>query len=200
MELHYLARNPFQQFHDWFKEAELGSGMKYPNSMHLATADSAGRPSLRVVLLKGLTEEGFVFYSNYESRKGRQLNENPAAALCFFWDKLGRQVRAEGKVERVDRATSQAYFDTRPRGARIGAWASAQSQEIPSREYLEKRVAEVEERFRGQEQIPVPEYWGGYLLRPTRLEFWQEGPYRLHDRFLYEKDPAGAWGVKRLSP
>lgn len=200
MELHYLAKNPFQQFHDWFKEAELGSGMKYPNSVSLATADRNGRPSVRMVLLKGLSEEGFVFYTNYESRKGSQLAENPHAALCFFWDKMGRQVRVEGPVERVSRETSQEYFNTRPRLARIGAWASDQSREIPSREYLEKRVAEAEERFRGQEEIPVPAYWGGFVLHPTRLEFWQEGQFRLHDRFLYEKNDKGEWTVKRLSP
>ncbi|RZA09464.1 MAG: pyridoxamine 5'-phosphate oxidase [Proteobacteria bacterium] len=199
LELHYLAKNPFQQFHDWFKEAEVGSGMKYPNSMSLATADKEGRPSVRIVLLKGLSAEGFVFYTNYESRKASQLEENAHAALCLFWDKLHRQVRVEGRVERVSRATSQEYFNTRPRLSRIGAWASHQSQPIGSRAELEKQVHEMEERFRGQEEIPVPEHWGGYVLHPTRLEFWQEGEFRLHDRFTYEKEGDG-WKVARLSP
>jgi pyridoxamine 5'-phosphate oxidase len=200
LELHYLAKNPFQQFHDWFKEAEIGSGMKYPNSMSLATADRDGRPSVRIVLLKGLSADGFVFYTNYESRKGAQLAENPAAALCFHWDKLHRQVRVEGRVERVSRETSQEYFNTRPRLSRIGAWASHQSRPIGSRAELEAAVHAVEDRFRGQEEIPVPDHWGGFVLHPTRLEFWQEGEFRLHDRFLYEKESDGTWTVKRLSP
>ncbi|RZA07697.1 MAG: pyridoxamine 5'-phosphate oxidase, partial [Proteobacteria bacterium] len=134
-----------------------------------------------------------------ESRKASQLEENAHAALCLFWDKLHRQVRVEGRVERVSRATSQEYFNTRPRLSRIGAWASHQSQPIGSRAELEKQVHEMEERFRGQEEIPVPEHWGGYVLHPTRLEFWQEGEFRLHDRFTYEKEGDG-WKVARLSP
>lgn len=200
MELHYLAKNPFQQFHDWFKEAEVGSGQRYPNAMSLATVDASGMPSMRIVLLKGLSAEGFVFYTNFESRKGREMSANPRAALCFHWDKLHRQVRAEGKVEKLGRDVSQAYFNTRPRVSRLGAWASPQSQEISSRKDLEARVHEAEERFRGVEEIPVPENWGGYVLHPTRFEFWQEGEFRLHDRFVYEKSGDGTWAVKRLAP
>jgi pyridoxamine 5'-phosphate oxidase len=200
VELHYLDKSPFRQFHDWFKEAELKSGQRYANAMTLATSSPDGIPSVRVVLLKGFSEEGFVFYTNYDSRKGTQLAQNPRAALCFFWDALRRQVRAEGQVERVSREDSQEYFSSRPRGAQIGAWASEQSSVIPSRDYLEERARAAEERFRGMEQIPVPDRWGGFLFRPTRIEFWQEGDFRLHDRFLYEKDADGAWGVKRLAP
>lgn len=199
MELHYLDHSPFQQFHDWFKEAEAKTGLSFPNAMSLATCSPEGLPSVRMVLLKGLTEEGFSFFTNYESRKGRELTANPHAALCFYWEKLERQVRVEGSVTKLSPAASQEYFDTRPRGSRLGAWASPQGQTIASREFLEKRLEETERRFHGQEQFPRPENWGGFLLKPARFEFWQQGAYRLHDRFVYEPAESG-WSVKRLAP
>jgi pyridoxamine 5'-phosphate oxidase len=198
MEPHYLAKNPFQEFHAWFKEAELNSGLNFPNAMSLATTGADGRPGLRTVLLKGVSEEGFVFYTNYTSRKGSELDFNPQAALCFYWDRIFRQVRVEGSVEKVSREDSEAYFHSRPRLSQIGAWASRQSQEIASRAELEERVKEVTERFRGKE-VPLPEFWGGYLLKPDHFEFWQLGEGRLHDRFVYVPEDGG-WKIKRLSP
>lgn len=198
MEFHYLAKNPFQQFHDWFKEAELKAGMANPNAMALATVGADGHPSVRMVLLKGVTSDGFLFFTNYESRKGKELEAHPFASLCFHWDNLDRQVRIEGAVERVAPAESDAYFHSRPRASQIGAWASKQSQEISSREELEKRVLDAEGKFRGQE-IPRPPHWGGFLLRPERVEFWVGQPSRLHDRFLYVRE-GNLWKISRLSP
>lgn len=199
MELHYLSKNPFQQFHDWYKEAEIKSGQKYPNAMCLATADGDGKPSVRMVLLKGVTEEGFAFYTNYESHKGHDLQQNPQAALCFYWDRCNHQVRVEGKVEKVSRKETQEYFESRPRGSQIGAWASQQSKAIASRKELEERFHQEETRFHGVEKIPAPDTWGGYLLKPELFEFWSEQPNRLHDRFVYSKE-GEQWAVRRLSP
>lgn len=199
MELQALHPDPMREFELWLNEAKAKTGLEFPNSMSLATATASGTPSLRVVLLKGLDEKGFLFFTNYESRKARELAANPRAAACFYWEKTHRQVRVEGRVEKVSQAESQEYFDTRPRESRIGAWASPQSQEISSRAELEQHVAEAEERFRGQEKIPLPPHWGGYRLVPERIEFWINGPNRLHDRFLYEAVPEG-WKRRRLAP
>ena len=168
--------------------------------MTLATADAAGAPSARVVLLKDVDERGFAFYTNYDSRKGRDLAANPRAALCFFWQPLERQVRVEGTVGRVSRAESEAYFRSRPRQAQIGAWVSRQSATIASRAELERLEAELQERFGGG-PVPLPDYWGGYRVVPDSIEFWQGRPSRLHDRMLYTRDHSGGgWTLRRLSP
>jgi pyridoxamine 5'-phosphate oxidase len=164
----------------------------------LATADLEGRPSARVVLVKSVDPSGFAFYTNRDSRKGRELETNPWAALCFFWPSLIRQIRVEGGVERVEDAASDAYFASRPRGSQIGAWASRQSAALPSREALEERVERVTARFAGQ-TVPRPPFWGGYRLVPQRIEFWHGRESRLHDRLLYERDGQG-WRESRLSP
>jgi pyridoxamine 5'-phosphate oxidase len=164
----------------------------------LATADLEGRPSARIVLVKSASPGGFVFYTNRESRKGRELDGNPWAALCFFWPSIVRQVRVEGTVERLDDAESDAYFASRERGSQVGAWASRQSTPLPSREALEDRVRHVEARFAGQ-PVPRPPFWGGYRLNPQRIEFWQGKESRLHDRLLYERDGDG-WVTARLAP
>ena len=192
-----MSENPYDIFHSWLKEAESGSGMRNPNAMSLATVGSDGKPSLRTVLLKAVNEEGFSFFTNYESRKGRELDGNPHAALCFYWDKLARQVRVEGAVTRLPKEKSEAYFALRPRGSQLGAWASKQSREIPSREFLEEKMREAEARF--PDKVPIPPYWGGYLLKPTSIEFWIEQPSRLHDRFLFLREGSG-WKKVRLSP
>jgi len=189
--------NPLRQFETWIREAEQ-SGIRVPEAMTLATATSAGAPSARMVLLKGFDDRGFVFYSSYESRKARELAENPQAALVLYWDPLGRQVRVEGSVARTERAESEAYFETRPLGSRLGAWASRQSAVIDDREALEARLAQVEATY-GEAQVPVPPFWGGYRLRPAVFEFWQNREDRLHDRLRYTPRPGG-WLIERLSP
>lgn len=199
METKALNPDPMQEFQLWFDEAKKSSGLEMWNAMSLATADVSGAPSVRVVLLKGADEHGFVFFTNYESRKSRELEANPRAAACLFWEKTHKQVRVEGLVERISPEESQEYFDTRPRESRISAWASPQSREIGSRKELEHLVAATEARFSGQEQIPAPPDWGGYRLVPSRIEFWILGPHRLHDRFVYEAVPQG-WKRRRLAP
>jgi pyridoxamine 5'-phosphate oxidase len=193
-----LAADPVEQFLKWMGEAKAA----YPDdftSMVLATADRSGRPSARVVLLKACDERGFVFYSNYGSRKGRELEENPRAALVFYWRAFDRQVRVEGRVEKVDREESEIYFRSRPLGARIGAWASRQSEVIAGREELERTFREAEERF--GESVPCPEDWGGYRVVSDEVEVWQGRESRLHDRFRYRRSQAGgAWMIDRLSP
>jgi pyridoxamine 5'-phosphate oxidase len=193
------ADDPLAQFERWFADARL-SGMKEPNAMTLATVDGQGQPSARIVLLKGADKRGFVFYTNYESRKGRELANNPQAALVFFWPELERQVRITGAVAKVSRAESRAYFQSRPRGSQLGAWASAQSTILESRRQVEERVRELEQRYSRGKPIPLPPFWGGYRLAPASIEFWQGRPSRLHDRLRYTVDRKGIWQRERLSP
>lgn len=193
-----LDPDPFVQFQLWFDEARLAKGAE-PNAMTIATADAAGNPSARTVLLKGVDERGFVFFSNYESQKGTHLAANPRAELLFFWAELERQVRIHGTVARTDFAESAAYFNSRPIGNRLGATVSPQSQVIPNREYLEVRYAELEEQF-ADRPVPVPDYWGGYRVIPETIEFWQGRVSRLHDRLRYRRVTSGEWTVERLAP
>ncbi|MDT8342053.1 MAG: pyridoxamine 5'-phosphate oxidase [Longimicrobiales bacterium] len=191
--------DPFDLFRDWYRTAEE-SGLFMPEAMALATASADGAPSARMVLLKDFDARGFTFYTNYESRKARELDENPRAALTLHWAVLERQVRIEGTVHRVSQAESLAYFRTRPRGSRIGAWASAQSRPLAARADLEARVRETEARFRG-DAIPLPPFWGGYRVVPTLIEFWQGRADRLHDRWVFRRgDAEAAWTVERLHP
>ncbi|RNI27739.1 pyridoxamine 5'-phosphate oxidase [Rufibacter immobilis] len=194
-----VSQDPFQQFETWMQEA-LTAKVEEPTAMTLSTASAQGKPSARVVLLKALEKDGFVFYTNYESRKGHQLLENPYAALTFFWPALERQVRVEGQIERVTAAVSDAYFHSRPRGSQIGAWSSPQSQPISDRTVLETLEKEYTAKFNELDMVPRPEHWGGYLLRPERVEFWQGRQNRLHDRLLYELDGNGNWHIQRLAP
>jgi pyridoxamine 5'-phosphate oxidase len=193
-----LHPNPLEQFRRWFAEA-LEAAVQEPNAMTLATATPDGRPSARVVLLKGVDERGFLFYTSYDSRKGRELEANPHAALVFFWPELERQVRVTGVVRKLPQDESDAYFRSRPVGSRLAAWASRQSEPIPDRAALEARLAEVRERFPGEE-VPLPPYWGGYVVEPESIEFWQGRPSRLHDRLRYDRRPDGGWAITRLSP
>ncbi len=190
-------RDPFLLFRTWLKDAE-GAELNDPNAMTLATVGEGGRPSARVVLLKGLDDTGFVFYTNTLSRKGVQLGARPVAALCFHWKSLRRQVRVEGEVERVTDAEADAYFASRPRGSRIGAWASLQSQPLDSRSTLENRVSQTEAMYAGRE-VPRPPHWSGYRIVPDYLEFWQDREFRLHDRITFSRQDDG-WSVGRLYP
>jgi pyridoxamine 5'-phosphate oxidase len=192
-----LAADPLDQFRASF--AEASAALEVPEAMALATATPGGAPSVRMVLLKGFDERGLVFYSHYTSRKGLELEANPQAALLFHWRPLGRQVRVEGKVERVSGEKSDAYFGTRPRGAQVGALASRQSEPLASRAELYERLAELE-RDLGSGPVPRPPTWGGFLLVPAAWEFWQHRASRLHDRFRYEREPSGGWRLERLFP
>ncbi len=201
-----LGSNPVDAFRRWLVEAEEASGMRYPNAVTLATVDAEGRPDARVVLLKEADARGFIVFTNYRSAKGRELEAHPEAALVFYWDALGRQVRVRGPVERLPTDESDAYFQSRPRASRIGAWTSEQSATIEGREGLEARYREVEARHEGA-VIPRPPHWGGFLIRPREVEFWREGAWRLHDRIRFRREgdpaePAGqvAWTVERLQP
>lgn len=193
-----IERNPFAIFADWLKTA-VDNSIWEPNAMTLATAGAEGRPSARVVLLKGFNEQGFTFFTNYESRKGRELDANPHAAAVFWWGPLERQVRIEGGVAKLASAESDEYYLSRPFGARIGAWTSPQSQVIAGREVLDERWRHLEETYRRQE-LARPPYWGGYRLAPALFEFWQGGENRLHDRLRYTRQPGGAWLIERLAP
>ena len=193
-----LDPSPFIQFGKWFQEA-LSAELIDPNAMTLATSSREGKPSARIVLLKDFDQRGFVFYSNYESRKGLELESNPYGAILFFWAEVERQVIINGKVSRLSRKESEEYFHTRPVGSQIGAWASRQSQVISGPEVLESRVKELKRKYRGKE-IPMPSYWGGFLLDPSTFEFWQGRPNRLHDRLRYTLQSKGHWQIERLSP
>ena len=190
--------DPVAQFAAWFEDARV-AGIRLPEAMVLATARADGAPSARFVLLNRFDERGFVFFANYESRKGRELAENPRAALVFHWDPLGRQVRIEGPVERLPAEESDSYFATRPRGARLSALASRQSEVVESREALEARVAELSAEYPG-DAVPRPPTWGGYRLTPEAIELWQHREDRLHDRLRYRRSDDGAWLIERLAP
>ena len=193
-----LNLNPIAQFQKWFDEA-LKANLIEPSAMTLATVDKDGTPSSRIVLLKGAEERGFTFFTNYESRKGRELAANARAAFTLFWPELEREICIAGTVSKTTRAESEKYFAIRPRGSQLGAWVSKQSSVVPDRAFLETCLAEAEKQFINRE-VETPPYWGGYLLAPTRIEFWQGRPNRLHDRFQYTKLPDGSWRIDRLSP
>lgn len=191
--------NPIQQFERWFEEAQK-SAIEEPNAMTLATVDSNGIPAARIVLLKGLNETGFYFYTNYESQKGQEMAQNPNVALLFLWLGLQRQVRIVGKVARLSEEASTAYFQKRPKGSQIGAWASPQSTVIKDRTVLEEKVNALKEQYKEADVLPKPAHWGGYVVMPTEIEFWQGRSSRLHDRLRYQKDATGNWVIERLAP
>jgi len=193
-----VAADPFVQFNRWWEEATR-SELEEVNAMTLSTATATGKPSARIVLLKGVTPQGFSFFTNYDSHKGRELAENPFAALLFFWAPLERQVRIEGKVEKLSAEESDAYFNSRPEGSRIGAWSSPQSEVIPNRSVLEERESSYRETFK-EGQIPRPAHWGGYIVKPLLVEFWQGRPNRLHDRIQYSLQDDHSWKTARLAP
>jgi pyridoxamine 5'-phosphate oxidase len=197
LELESLPSDPVVLFRRWFEDAER-AGIHLPNAIALSTASADGRPSIRHVLLRGIEERGFVFYTNHGSRKGAELAENPRAALSIYWREQDRQISVTGEVSRVSDEESDAYFATRPRDARLGAWASRQSTEIASRDELMERFAALDARYPG-DQVPRPPFWGGYRIDPITVEFWQGRQHRLHDRFQYERT-GDVWTIRRLSP
>ncbi|NRB47489.1 MAG: pyridoxamine 5'-phosphate oxidase [Saprospiraceae bacterium] len=201
LELTDVPAEPIALFEQWMQEA-LQAKLTEPNAMTLATCKPDGFPSARVVLLKGLNEEGFIFYTNYNSHKGQELAANPKAALVFLWLELQRQVRIEGIVEKISAADSEAYFQSRPKGSQIGAVASPQSTVIPGREVLEEKVKALEQEYANQEKLPCPEHWGGYIVKPTQIEFWKGRASRLHDRLVYTKleGKGEGWKIERLAP
>lgn len=193
-----LDPDPFKQFESWYNDA-LKAEFVHPDAFSLATSSADGRPAARMLLLKGFDKKGFVFYTNSGSRKGEELESNPFCTICFWWDKLERQVRIEGRVEKVSDSEADSYFSSRPHGSQIGAWASEQSSVIPDRKYLEKRFNDIEEKYKGRE-VPRPGYWNGYRLIPDSIEFWQGRPNRLHDRLRYMLLEDGSWAIERLAP
>jgi len=193
-----LHSDPLQQFGAWFAAA-LAADIRDVNAMSLATSTPDGKPSVRIVLLKGFDERGFAFFTNYDSEKGCQLEANPYAALVFYWVQLERQVRISGAVEKTSREDSAAYFHSRPVGSRLGAWASKQSEIVDARQILDTRLTEMTERFENGD-VPLPPHWGGYRVKPDKFEFWQGRPNRLHDRFRYSRQSDGAWQIDRLAP
>ena len=193
-----LDPDPINQFAKWFEDAEAAHP-KLPNAMTLATATPDGKPSARMVLLKGFDQDGFVFFTNYGSQKGRELAENPNASLVFYWSALDRQVRVEGRVRKTSHEESEAYFQTRPAESRLSAWASKQSSPVSSRQVLEDEMERLTLEYEDKE-IPLPPYWGGFRLEPSTIEFWQNRPNRLHDRFRYSRQTDGRWMIERLSP
>ena len=197
-QLGSIDRDPIQQFNSWLQEAEQ-AGLPQPNSMTLATSNQQGKPSARIVLLRGLDEQGFVFFTNYESRKAQDLQENPVAALVFCWLSLSRQVRVEGTVVTLEASASDEYFNSRPRGHQIEAHASPQSQVIQDRFFLENQFKDMTSAFEGKD-VPRPLHWGGYRVIPDSLEFWQEGENRLHDRLRYRRNNTNDWVIERLAP
>lgn len=190
--------DPLLQFTRWMEDA-LAEQLHEVNAMTVATATKDGQPSARVVLLRGFDERGFVFYTNYDSRKGQELAENPRVAVLFHWAKLARQIRMTGLVSKLTQAESEAYFQSRPAGSQLSAWASRQSQVIAGREVLEQRLRELSEEF-AEGDVPLPPFWGGYRIAPETYEFWQGRPNRLHDRIQYTRQPDGTWRIERLSP
>ncbi|MBV9455845.1 MAG: pyridoxamine 5'-phosphate oxidase [Rubrobacter sp.] len=190
--------DPIEQFDKWFNEA-LAANLHEPNAVTLATATRDGRPSARVVLLKGYDDRGFVFYTSYDGRKSRELEENPRCTLVFYWGELERQVRIEGRAKRISGEESDAYYRSRPRGSQLGSWASAQSRSVEDRGILEKRLRELDATYEGSE-IPRPPFWGGYRIEPGAIEFWQGRENRLHDRLLYSRVDSGGWRIERLQP
>lgn len=193
-----LDPDPIKQFANWFTAA-IEAGIRDVNAMSLATADRDAKPSVRIVLLKGFDQDGFVFFSNYESEKGRQLEENPHAALAFYWIELDRQIRIGGRVEKTSREESEHYFHSRPLGSQLGAWASRQSEVLDARRILDARMVQMSERF-ADKPIPLPPHWGGYRVRHEMMEFWQGRQNRLHDRFRYSRTDSGEWRIDRLAP
>ena len=193
-----LDPDPIKQFSNWFTAA-IEAEIRDVNAMSLATAGRDAKPSVRVVLLKGFDQDGFVFFTNYESEKGVQLEANPYASLAFYWIELDRQIRIAGKTEKTSRQESEGYFHSRPIGSQLGAWASRQSEVLDGRRVLDARMVEMTERF-GDNPIPLPPHWGGYRVEPDTMEFWQGRPNRLHDRFRYRRQTDGSWLIERLAP
>lgn len=193
-----VAADPFEQFGRWWHDA-IESSIIEVNAMTLATATKSGVPAARIVLLKGFSEKGFVFYTNYQSNKAQHIEENPAVSLLFFWKELERQVRIDGRIEKVSEAESDAYFSSRPQASQTGAWASPQSQPIANRYVIEEKFLEYSEQFKNG-QITRPPHWGGYRVMPERVEFWQGRSSRLHDRIQYWLHPDGSWKIQRLAP
>ncbi|MEM9671997.1 MAG: pyridoxamine 5'-phosphate oxidase [Cyclobacteriaceae bacterium] len=198
LDISDVASDPLEQFTSWFNEARRAE-VPEPNAMHLSTVSSDNRPSGRIVLLKGIEDRQFLFYTNYQSRKGQEMDQTPYVALTFFWAELERQVRIEGTISRVDEKTSTDYFHSRPRESQIGAWTSPQSQSIENRDVLNEREADFTQKFADQ-VVPRPPHWGGYAVSPDAIEFWQGRPSRLHDRIFYQRNADETWQIQRLAP